>query len=143
MGQLDIQLVMSSEFGAAVVSRNSVSAAIGNQPELRVVPKQAQARSALAYHDFGATALAILGTAAGVAAVKGIFQVLNTVVREAFETYRQRQAQKGPAQKKDVPILVLKLGAEEQEIDLRKHLDEVTARLNELAAKAAGKVADG
>jgi len=131
MNSIDISLVMPSNLGSRVVSREVVRKAVSENPSLQLRSVGSEDVRSGAFKDFGATLLLLTGTAVGVAAVEGIFNVLKTVIQEAFETWRQRYAANAEFRK-----LVLLLGHRRTELDLSEPLETLVRRLEALRLDA-------
>lgn len=121
MEPIEIRLTMPLELGAAVASKPEVQKAVANGV-MKIVSVATPREASGTFHDFGATAVVLLGTAAAGAAVKGIFDVIKTVVQEAYKTHRQKQSHER-AQK----MLMLKLGEKTAEINLEDELEDIQA----------------
>lgn len=124
---VEISLGMPAELGALVVARDTVQTTLKVNRGVRIVPTARERDVGGAFRDFGATALAILGTAAASAAVKGIFDVIKTAVIEAHKTRRQLYSERHEFRK-----LVLVLGHSKTEINLDDSLQQIERMLNEL-----------
>jgi hypothetical protein len=81
--ELQLGVRLPAELAAAVISKEAVATALRHTPDVRIERESTASDRSGALRDFGATAIAILGTAAAVAAVKGFFSVVRTVVKES------------------------------------------------------------
>ena len=123
MIQQEIQLTFSAKFGSDVLSSDKADTSV-KASEARVVPIASAPNSLSAHHDFGATVIAVLGTAATVAAVKGLFGLFKTLVEEAHKTKRLRYAQEHEAR-----MLLMSTAHEQLKIDLDEPLDVVLSQV--------------
>ncbi|MGN6792318.1 MAG: hypothetical protein ACTHJW_07990 [Streptosporangiaceae bacterium] len=131
MDEIQISLTMPVELGAEVLSAPDVSEAIGGVDGVRVVTGSDGRQAGAAFVDFGATAIAILGSAAAVAGIKALFGVIKTAVEQAYKTHRERQAQNHELRK-----LILILGNKRNEIDLDQRAEQINERIAQLEREA-------
>ena len=89
MDQQKIQLILPAELGADVLSGDEIDASV-KASEATILPYAPTPDSLSAHHDFGATIVSILGAAATVEAVKGLFALFRTLVKESHKTKRLR-----------------------------------------------------
>lgn len=92
MNSMEISLIMPSKLGSRVVSRETVMKAVSEKPDLKIQSVGSDDVEKGAFKDFGATLLILTGSAAGATAMKGIFDVLKTVIQEAYRARRERYA---------------------------------------------------
>lgn len=126
---------MPIELGGLVVASEPVQSALRANPDANVSSVAVDHEAGGAYQDFGATALVVLGAPAVVAAVKGLFSVIRTAIREAHRTRRQSSSEDHEFRK-----LVLVLDAKREEIDLTAEIDAIDARVSALESEAIGRV---
>jgi hypothetical protein len=135
MPDLSVKLTFPADIGALVVSRPSVRAQCEDMGA-KVHSESGAKASAVGHHDFGATTIAIIATAGGAAAIKGLFDLLNTVVKEVYQMKREKRAQEHELQK-----LLLQLGNEAHAIDFAAGREGVEHQLESLRQRAAKLVA--
>lgn len=126
-----IRLTLPAELGAIVVSNPDVQSKLNTNDDVTVASIATPSDATGTFRDFGATAIAILGTVAAATAVKGVFDIIKTVIIESHKTYRHRLSQRHEMRK-----LVLSLGEMETTIDLDDRLEDIEAKLSELEAQA-------
>ena len=133
MDQQDFQLIFPADFGSEVLSSDKAGTVIAaSKAEVR--PVAAAPDSLAAHHDFGATTIAVLGTAAGVAAVEGLFGLFKTLIEEAYETKRAREAQDH-----EVRMLLLTTANKRLTIDLDAPLEATLSQVDNFAQSAVGQ----
>ena len=121
MEPIEVRLTLPLKLGAVVASKADVQkAAAKANVKIASVATPKEARGT--FRDFGATAVVLLGTVAAGAAVKGLFDVIKTVVQEAYKTHRQKQAHQH-----EQNMLMLKIGEKTTEIDLDQKLEDIEA----------------
>lgn len=123
-----VELICPSDIGAQVISRSDIQSMIQDHPGICFAPFNNSSLSEGAMHDFGATAIAIMGTAATAAAVKGTFDVIKTIIIELHKSNREKRVQEHEAR-----ILMLKIAAVEHRIDLNDALEKITADFDKLS----------
>lgn len=131
MDEIEISLTMPVELGAEVLTAPLVSEAISGVDSVRVVSRSDGRQAGAAFEDFGATAIAILGSAAAVAGIKALFGVIKTAVEQAYKTHGERQAQDHELRK-----LILILGNKRNEIDLDQRAEQINERIAQLEREA-------
>jgi len=117
---------MPAKLGSRVASRQSVRQAVSENPGLQVRSVGSEDIEGGAFKDFGATLVLLAGTAAGVAAVKGVFEVIKTVIQEAYKARRERYAA-------DAELRTIQLVLEHKttEFDLDQPLETLNRQLEE------------
>ena len=118
---------MPSKLGGRVVSREAVKKAVSENPAIKIQSVGSNDVEEGSFKDFGATLLLLAGSAAGVAAIKGIFDVLKTVIQEAYKARRERYAADAELRK-----IELVLGHKRTEFDLDEPLDTLERQLEVL-----------
>lgn len=131
MANIEVSLQMPTKTGSAIVASTVVQEALREHPDVKVQSVGVKKEKGGAFQDFGATAVAILGTAAAVAAVKGLFAVIRAAIMEAHRTSRERQKQEHERRK-----LVLVIQARQEEIDLDRTKAELEAQVSRLEQEA-------
>jgi hypothetical protein len=126
---VDVTLRLPTELGASVVSRAVVRERLA-ESGLAIRSESRPLEDSAALRDFGAVFIALAGTAAASAAAKGLFDVLKTVVSEAYSTRRARFAEEARFRR-----LELLLGQRSEVIDLDATLEDILARLDVLEAE--------
>jgi hypothetical protein len=124
---LEISLVIPIELGADVISKPKVVAQLNDTPGVTVVSSSNHNSSSGAYRDVGGTAVVLLGTAVAVAAVRGLFDLLKTVIHEAYETRRSRDMQQH-----EMRILLLRVAGVEHLLDLNLSIETIDSELARL-----------
>jgi hypothetical protein len=124
MKSIDISLIMPSALGSRVMSRDTVMKAMAQNRNLHLQSVGSDDVESGSFKDMGATLVQLLCPKTTEAAVKGVCDVLKTVVKEAFETWRQRYQTKAELQK-----LVLLLGTKRTELDLSMPLEKLVKQL--------------
>ena len=122
-----VHLEMSTDLAVQVVPRAAVQQALRANPNITVQSIGQPSIDQLAHHDFGATILIIAGTAAGIAAIEGLFSLIRTVVEQASESSRQRRQHKH-----DIQMIRLKVNEQECTIDVSRPVAELRAVVAEL-----------
>jgi hypothetical protein len=131
MYEIEISLTMPIELGSEVLTAPDVLEALSGVDGVKVVSSSDGRQAGAAFEDFGAIAVAILGSAAAVEGIKALFGVIKTAVEQAYQTRRERQAQDHEMRK-----LILILGHERNEIDLTQRHEQIEARIAQLERKA-------
>jgi hypothetical protein len=130
MSEVTVQLELPAELGADVLSGEDVQGLLSQTPDV-TLRSVAPTGGSAAHHDFGATLLVIAGTAAAGSAVKGIFDVVITVIREAHENRRQKRQHEHEGR-----MLALNVGETRHPIDLDRSLAELEQQIDKLRTKA-------
>jgi hypothetical protein len=131
MDEVQISLVFPVELGAEVLSSPSVQDALSGAAGARVLSSSDPRQTGAAFEDFGAIAIAILGSAGAVAGIEALFAVIKTAIEQAHQTRRERQAQEHELRK-----LILVLGHKRNEIDLDQSLEQIQRRVAEVEREA-------
>jgi hypothetical protein len=132
MAPTEITLTMPVELGAQVMSKPAVEEAVKAAKGVRVQATAPDRRADGTFEDASAVLLMIMATPAAAAAIKGIFDLLRTVITEAHRTRREEAAHRH-----DLRKVLLTIGATRTEIDLREDLSQVQRRVDELEALTA------
>ena len=138
MADMEISLQMPAGLGAIVTATNDVQTALQRNQHVHVRPMSIDQDASGAFRDFGATAIAILGTASAAAAIKGLFEVIKTAVIEAHKTHRQKMTQEHELKK-----LFLAIGKREIELDLDNDIQAITECLGGLEQEMVAAVEGG
>ena len=124
MKSVEISLVMPSKLGGRVMSRQSIRQAVSESPGLQTKSVGSEEIEEGVFRDFGATLVLLAGTAAGLAAVRGFFDVIKTVIQEAYRTRRERYG--ADAELRKIKLL---LAHETTEFDLDEPLENLEKQL--------------
>lgn len=138
MSSIEVSLYMPAELGSRVISRQSVRDAVSANPDITQQTVGSGEVQEGAFKDFGATLIAVAGTAAGVAAVKGLFDVIKTAVQEAYKARRERYA--ADANLKKIALLI---AHRRTEFDLDAPLASLEAELERALAEACRMTESG
>lgn len=117
------------------MSRESVRKAVDENPDLEVKSIGSEDIEGGAFRDFGATLILLAGTAAGAAAVKGIFDVIKTVIQEAYRARRERYA--ADAELRTVELV---LAHKRAEFDLDEPLEKIEQQLEKIRLEATSSL---
>lgn len=131
MGSIHVSLYMPAKLGSRVISRQSVRDAVFANPSIAQQTVGSEEAQEGAFKDFGATLIALAGTAAGVAAIKGLFDVIKTAIQEAYKARRERYST--DANLKKVALLI---SQKRTEFDLDKPLETLETELEQALAEA-------
>lgn len=122
-----ISLQMPSDIGAIVAASDNVQQALHKNPIAGVISTSTPEDNAGTLRDLGATTVAILGTAAAVTAVRGLFDVLKIAIAEAYKTRRQRLTE----EHEERMLKLIMDGQKTLEINLDSELKDIIAQIDE------------
>lgn len=127
MANDEVVLELPAEPGAEILGREVVQHALRGAHGVRVWSEAVSQSESQDYHDFGATLLLVAGTPVAAAGVKGIFDIIKTVISEAQENRRQRREHEH-----ELHLLRVRVGGELHELDLARPLAELERELDDL-----------
>lgn len=122
---LEIELVLPMQDGLAALGDTSLILAL-EDVGLRLRPEANEDTAPGTQSDLSAIAVAVAGSVVGAAAVRGAFELLQTIISEACESKRQRR---GHAH--ELELSRISVNGKSVNIDLNDK-DAATAQLREL-----------
>lgn len=94
MSNLDINLSVPSELGAIVFSKKSIRSELSRNPGFNIVSQDIKFKNTTVLNDASSMYVVLQGTALGIAAIKGIFDLIRLIAKECFEKQRQNNEMK-------------------------------------------------
>lgn len=127
---MEIEVIIPGEISSAVLSQTEILQS-AQTLGVKITPiSNSKNRPILSHNDFGATAVAVLGTAAAGAAVKGLFDLFKTIIIETQKTKRQNLTQEYELQ-----ILKLRIDNKIHKFDLNKSIPEIENQLEQISKR--------
>ncbi|MFA7007141.1 MAG: hypothetical protein WC429_24100 [Verrucomicrobiia bacterium] len=126
---------MPSKLGSIVVSSTKFQAALHRTSDVYVGPLAEPADAGGTFRDFGATAIAILGTPVALAAVKELFGLIRLAIQEAHNTRRSQDKHR-----LELAKMMLIMGNKHVAINLDSDLHQIEAIVADVEAEVVQQI---